>query len=157
MSSAALAPFDFDRTFDFPVSVDELWSRFEDVEAYPSWWRWLRRFETQGGSTLGEGVVADCAVRGPLPYEVRLSITVDDLVPRRRVETTVDGDLRGKARLELDGDGTSSRARLVWNLDVIDPALRALTRVARPLMVWGHDVVVSRGVRQFRRGALGAP
>ena len=70
------------------------------------------------------------------------------------VVTTIDGDLRGPARLEIDGDEVGSTARLAWSLHLADPVLGAMARVARPLMTVAHDVVVSMGVDQFRRRAL---
>jgi len=63
------------------------------------------------------------------------------------------GDVRGPARLEIDRVPNGSQARLVWDLEVRRPILRTAARVARPLLQWGHDWVVSNGVAQFRRAA----
>lgn len=155
MTARGVAPFTFDRSFRFDVPRSELWARISQTERFVEWWRWLRRLESPDPQ-LVEGTQATCIVRGPLPYELRLTIAVHDVVPEQLVTTSVDGDLRGPARLEVSGDDGSSEARLVWRLEVVDPALRSLTRVARPLMSWGHDVVVSRGLRQFKARALEA-
>ena len=92
----------------------------------------------------------------PLPYSLRLSVTVDSVVPCTSVDATVGGDVSGPAALEVrsvDG-GASSEARLVWSLTIQRPLLVGLERIARPAMVGGHDLVVALGVRQFRRKAL---
>jgi hypothetical protein len=98
--------------------------------------------------------VAHCVVRGPLPYELRFSVHVEEVVEAERVVTRVSGALEGPARLELTDSGVGCEAWLAWEVHVRDPALRAAARVGRPVMVWGHDLVVDRGVRQFRRHAL---
>lgn len=152
-----IPPFEFDRAFEFPLSTAELWKRLEQTDTYTHWWPWLRQFEMGDLTGLTEGAEASCAVRGPLPYWLRFTVAVRRVVREELVEAQVDGDIRGPARLELrdDGDGGTT-ARLAWTVQVVDPALRAMTKVARPLMAWGHDLVVTRGVGQFRRRALGA-
>lgn len=156
---AAIRPFSFDRTFHFGVPAPELWETLSRTDDFPAWWRWLRTFSLDGASRdgregLAEGVEADCVVRGPLPYALRFTVAVTEVKPAALVATEVTGDIEGPARLELRGVDGGTEARLVWAVRVVDPALRATARVARPLMEWGHDLVVNRGVRQFRRHAL---
>jgi hypothetical protein len=93
-------------------------------------------------------------VRPPLPYRLAISVDVREVVEARVVDGIVDGDLSGPARLEIAAVGGGSEARLTWDLELSRPSLRRLERVARPAMVWGHDVVVAVGVRRFRRRAL---
>ncbi len=152
-----IAPFRFDRTFHFDVHPAALWATLSRTDAFPQWWRWLRAFDTNGDAEgLDEGVEAECTVRGPLPYALRFTVAVTEVKPEALVATAVTGDIEGPARLELRGVDDGTEARLAWEVRVVDPALRATARVARPLMEWGHDVVVSRGVRQFHRHALDA-
>jgi hypothetical protein len=102
------------------------------------------------------GTTARFAVRPPLPYTLRFEVHVDQVVAGERVAATVGGDVCGEARLEVAPAGSGSTARLAWTLELERPALRRLGRVARPAMVWGHDWIVARGVRQFTERALGA-
>lgn len=148
------APFRFDRSWRFDLSSDELWSVLAETSAYPRWWSWLRDYDA---GPLERGAVARFRVRPPLPYALSFTVTIDDVVVGERVTTTVSGDAAGPAELVLTptADG-GSQARLVWSLQLRRPALARLERVARPAMVWGHDIVVSMGIRQFRRRALGA-
>jgi hypothetical protein len=81
---------------------------------------------------------------------------VDEVQPGHSVVTTVGGDLRGPARLELRPEGDGTAARLVWSVSLADPMLSALSRVGRPAMAWAHDQVVTTGVEQFLRHALRA-
>lgn len=149
-----IKPFTFDRSFEFSVPPDELWELLARTDEFPRWWQWLRGFDIGGGAGLQPGVEAECTVRGPLPYALRFVVRVLDVVPESLVETEVTGDIEGPARLELEPTEDGTSARLSWAVRVVDPALRATSRVARPLMEWGHDWVVGRGVTAFRRNAL---
>ncbi|HLG00443.1 MAG TPA: hypothetical protein VI916_08220 [Acidimicrobiia bacterium] len=149
-----IAPFVFDREYEFPVSPETLWKTLDRTDQFPRWWRWLRAFDADGVTGLEEGARAHCVVRGPLPYSLRFTVAVERVVPGQLIETRVSGDIEGPARLELRGSGVDSAARLVWSVSVVDPALRATARAARPLMEWGHNWVVTRGVRAFRQHAL---
>lgn len=147
------APFEFDRTWRFDVSVDELWGAFNDTSAYPSIWPWLRDFSA---TPLESGGAADFRVRPPLPYTLHFVVTLDDVVRPEHVRASVGGDVRGPASLVLSPTAEGgSQARITWSLELVRPMLRRIEPVARRPMIWGHDAVVALGVRQFRRRVLG--
>jgi uncharacterized protein YndB with AHSA1/START domain len=145
-------PFTFDRHFQFAISPDELWATLSQTDAYPEWWSWLRSFDADG---LHDGAVARCVIRAPLPYVLRCNVRVRRAVEPELVDTMVEGDLEGPARLEIaPGDNGGSDARLSWSLVLRDPVLRRLAVLGRPAMTWAHDRVVSGGLRQFEQRAL---
>lgn len=146
------APFQFDRTWRFDATVDELWDAFNDTSAYPAIWPWLRDFSA---TRLERGGMADFRVRPPLPYSLHFVVTMDDVVRPEHVTASVGGDVRGPASLVLSttADG-GSQARITWSLELVRPALRRVEPVVRRPMTWGHDLVVALGVRQFRRRVL---
>jgi uncharacterized protein YndB with AHSA1/START domain len=149
---AALPPFRFDRTFEFPVGPDELWATLSRTQDFHRWWPWLR---TLRGAELAPGARAEAVVRAPLPYSLRFEVEVLDVVPLELVDARVTGDIDGPARLEVAPHELGSTARLVWEVELRRPFLRAASRVARPAMEWGHDWVVASGMRQFRRALDG--
>jgi hypothetical protein len=146
------APFDFDRTWVFDVPVERLWAAVADTSRFPEWFPWLDEADL---GPLEEGTTAHFTVNPPLPYKLRLRVDVLHVVPGMSVEGEVHGDVAGPARLEVGEHPVGSLARLVWSLRVRRPMLTAAERVARPLMLWGHDAVVSRGLDRFS-AVLGA-
>lgn len=151
-----MRPFRFDRTWTFAVPPDELWRVLARTDDFRRWWPWLREFSGDG---LVPGGRSACVVRAPVPYTLRFTVAVRELVPGRLLDAVVDGDLAGPARLEVrpgdgDGDGDGSVARLAWEMELCRPVLRAAARFGRPLMEWGHDWVVTTGVEQFLARAL---
>ena len=146
--------FRFDGRWTFPVPPGELWEAFSRTDRFREWWPWLQVLE---GGGLVEGTTARCVVRAPLLYSLRFDVAVLEVVPERLVSTRVSGDLRGPARLEVQDHTDGSEARLTWEVDLVAPPLRAASRVARPVMEWGHDRVVEIGLRQFRRALATNP
>jgi carbon monoxide dehydrogenase subunit G len=156
--------FRYDRTFEFAVGRDVLWDALTDTARFPEWWPWLRSFELDGASTLppgtttlAPGTVATCAIKAPLPYTLDFQVHVEQVDAGNSIDTHVSGDLRGPARLEIASSAAASTARLTWAVELEVPMLSAASLVARPVLVWAHDHVVSSGVEQFRERALSQP
>lgn len=142
---------DSDREWTFPATTERVWDALADVSSYPQWWPWLRRFEAVG---LVEGDVWLCTVQPPLPYSLTFTITIDSVETGRRIDATLNGDLRGTAHLELGELESGSGLRLVSSLTPARRPIAILTRLAGPVARWGHDWVLDTGARQFRTHGL---
>lgn len=136
-----------DRRYRFPVQPGDLWAAIGDTGRYRRWWPWLRRFEGRG---LVEGDRWCCVVQPPLPYPVRFTVELDEVVEGRLVAATVDGDVTGTARLEIGEHVEGCEARLVSSLAPNGRVLRVAATVAAPVVRFGHDWVLDAGARQFR-------
>ncbi len=145
------APFRFDRRFTFDVAPGVFWDVVTRTDQYPSWWSWLREFDSDG---LHAGQTARCVIRAPLPYVLRFDVHVERVVDGELVATRIDGDLEGPARLEVAPAPSGCTARLLWSLQLRDRVLRRFALVGRPAMSWAHDRIVDVGVRQFEERAL---
>jgi hypothetical protein len=145
-------PFRFDHTWVLPVGPTDLWDLIGRTDRYADWWSWLHDFDADG---LTPGTTARCTIRSPLRYSLRCAIHVEDVVEHDHITTTVAGDLRGPARLDVRPHPDGSTAQLRWAVTVADPALVALAVVARPAMEWAHDRVLAIGFEQFLRRAIG--
>jgi hypothetical protein len=143
--------FEYDRTFDFAVSRETFWATVSRTDSFTEWWSWLRSFESEG---LHDGSHTSCVIQAPLPYALRVAVDVERALPPERIETRVTGDLEGPARLVITRTDSGCSARLVWVLELREPWLKRIARVARPVLGWAHDRVISSGVRQFERVAL---
>jgi uncharacterized protein YndB with AHSA1/START domain len=157
-------PFRFDRGWRFGVPPDALWATLTSTDEYRQWWPWLVALDLEGPAfTVGSR--AHFTIQAPLPYRLRCTTTVVDVEPGVLLVAHVDGDLAGHASLAIapggggsgNGNGVGSAAHLCWELDARATPLRALARVARPAMTWGHDQIVERGLAEFEQRALSAP
>jgi carbon monoxide dehydrogenase subunit G len=143
---------EYEREFDFAVTPAALWATIEDAEAFEGWWPWLREFRIDGGS-LKTGSVMHGVVVPPVPYRMRVDVELVRCQRPSLIDAVVGGDLRGTAKLRLrpSDDGTGTRANVAWRVEMMQRAMRIASRVAHPLLVKAHDVVVEVTVAGFRR------
>jgi hypothetical protein len=71
--------------------------------------------------------------------------------PERSIDALVHGDLEGNARLRFSPSGTGTRVEVAWTVEMMQAPMRLASRVARPVIKFGHDAVVDMTVARFRR------
>lgn len=144
------AVISYQREFSFSVPPDQIWAAIEDVEEFERWWPWLEGFHLEG-----EGLVAGALLSGvvvpPLPYRMRLVVELLACEPPFAIDASVDGDLRGPARLRLRPDGAGAVVEVAWTIEMMQRPMRLASRFAHPLLRWGHDRVVESTVAGFGR------
>ncbi len=139
--------FRYERAWRIPMAVDDLWASLEQTDRYPQWWPWLRDAALPALTT---GSTASFTVAPPLPYHLSLQLHLVAVEPARRIDAVVAGDLVGSASLNVRADGPSSSVvELRWDLNLARPALQRLSAVARPVLEWGHEMVVHAAVAGF--------
>jgi uncharacterized protein YndB with AHSA1/START domain len=142
---------DFRRSYRFPVPPAAVWRSIEDVDHFPAWWGgWLGNFRVIGDG-LKAGSVLDGTVSPPLPYRMHVQVTIDRCQQPERIEATVSGDLTGHALLTLTPADAGSEVQVAWTIEMRQRTMRAVARVAYPLLRWGHDRVVEATVAGFRQ------
>lgn len=148
-----MGPLASDRAWTFAAPAERVWAALSETERFGSWWPWLRRFEAPAGLTPGAEWI--CAVKPPLPYVMRFTVTIGGVEAPRHVEASLHGDIVGRARLDVapTGEGTST-LRLQSSLQAARRPLAVLSLVAGPMARWGHDWVLATGMRQFSAHAL---
>ena len=141
--------------YEFGQPPPELWRAMEEVDRFETWWSWLEEFRLEGGS-LVTGAVLHGVVAPPLPYRMRIRVELTDCDPCRRIDAQVHGDLEGEAQLLISDAGGGSLVDVAWSVEMMQRPMRLASRIAHPLMQWGHDMVVAITVAGFRR-RLGSP
>jgi carbon monoxide dehydrogenase subunit G len=126
--------------------AEVVWSVLEDVEYFDRCSPWLESLTIEA-SGLRDGSVLRGTIITPLPYRIRLTINFERCVPPCLIVASVHGDLEGEARLLLIPDGQTTRAELRWAIEMRPRPMRAMARVAHPVLRRGHDTVVQSAVR----------
>jgi carbon monoxide dehydrogenase subunit G len=137
----------------FACTPAELWAAIEQFEQFERWWPWLQEFRLEGDS-LRDGSLLHGVVAPPLPYRMRLRVELTRCLRPLSIEAHVHGDLEGPARLVLHPHGprgTATRVEATWTVEMMQQPMRVASRVAHPLLQWGHDRVVDVTVARFRR------
>jgi hypothetical protein len=82
---------------------------------------------------------------------MRLRVELIRCVRARAIDARVEGDLTGEATLRLRPDADGTRAEVAWTVEMQQRAMRLASRMAHPVLQWGHDRVVEVTVAGFRR------
>jgi len=131
--------------FWFPVPVEDFWRTIEDFGSYQMWWPWLRDFHTDGPG-LVDGNVLHGTVVPPIPYRFRLEVRLHSCKRLVVTKAILTGDLAGDATMLFDEVRGGTRVRVEWTLLMASKPMRVAARVARPLVLWGHDRMVEIAV-----------
>ena len=144
---------EYEGSFDLPASPPAIWAAINEVDAFESWWSWLRELRVDR-TPLQSGSVLSGLVVPPIPYRMRLQVALVRCAPPRRIDAEVTGDLVGRAHVELAPDGEGTRAEVGWAVEMMPRAMRLAARLGSPLLRFGHDRVVDMTVTRFRRQLL---
>jgi uncharacterized protein YndB with AHSA1/START domain len=142
-----------DRRYTMAADVGTVWAALAGVDAYQRWWPWLRAFDA---SCLCEADVWRCTVRPPLPYTLRLTVSLLEVVQPALIRARVGGDVAGHAAVRLSPVPGGCEVRLTSRLAPARRSFAVVAAIARPAAVWAHDRVLDRGAAQFVERALGA-
>lgn len=136
-----------DRRWRFDAPVEVVWAAMADTAGFQQRWPWLERFDGRG---LMTGDRWHATVRSPMPYRVRVSISIDAIAEHERIDASVHGDVTGTACITVRAAAAAATdVRLVSELTARRPLLVVLTRLAGPVARRGHDWVLDRGGDQF--------
>jgi carbon monoxide dehydrogenase subunit G len=141
--------FAYEGEFRLPAPPPVVWRSIRQVDAFESWWSWLRELRVEG-RPLTAGCVLSGLVAPPVPYRMRLRIELVRSEPPTRIDAVVSGDLAGRAQLRFDPDPDGTRARVAWTVELRQRPMRLAARLGSPLLRWGHDRVVEATVARFR-------
>lgn len=147
---------EYHRAFSLPSPPDHVWSVLQRLDCFERWFGWLRELRVDGPG-LEAGTVLHAVVAPPLPFRLRVRVSLLDCVPPRRIDATLHGDLEGHARLDLDADHGSTSATVSSSIEVRQRGARFAARRAPGFLRWAHDRVVEATVSSFRRRLVDEP
>ncbi len=149
-----MAHFHFVTDWTLTAPIDPVWKIITDVGRLPEWWPMFKQAVLRGNDrTLRIGQTVDCVVRAALPYALRFSLEITDLVPPNLMRLRSRGDLDGWGRWNLRDDAGTTAVTYSWDVDLTRPVLAALSQLpfARGLLERNHDAVMSQGFGNLQR------
>ncbi|MEA2434981.1 MAG: hypothetical protein QOG54_2438 [Actinomycetota bacterium] len=137
--------------FDFDdVSPDDLWDALSRVDLFKTWWPWIKDIHLEG-EALELGSALTFTIDPPIPYRMRVTVDVVESVDGRYLRGDVSGDLHGTGSLRFDESPLGSDVTTEWKVEVSNPAIKAVIRLARPLLLYAQRWAVEVSLRGFRR------
>ena len=144
-----MQPIESSASWRSSCAPDEVWSALTDVGAYGSFWPWLEHIQ---GDRWAPGGLLAATIRAPAGYRVRYRVRFTEVQRPRRIVAAIDGDLGGRATIELHPEGTGTTVRFRSSLHPRRALLRMASVVVEPVLVRGHDRIMGRGVGEFVAG-----
>jgi carbon monoxide dehydrogenase subunit G len=137
----AAPTIDFSGLYEFTKPPNELWLAIEQVDRFPEWWSWLQEFGVEGDG-LNSGSALRGVVAPPVPYRMRIRVQILGSEKERSIDAAVHGDLEGTASFRLRPIDSGTIVDIRWNVEMMQRPMRLASRLAYPLLRWGHDRVV---------------
>ncbi len=126
--------------------LDRVWAEIVDVDAWPSWWRAVRKVERlRDGDTEGIGAVRRITWATALPYTITFDVESTRSEPMYQLEGRATGELNGVGIWTLTSDGDITTVRYDWRVDLGKAWMRAFAPILRPAFAWNHNVLMGWG------------
>jgi carbon monoxide dehydrogenase subunit G len=137
-------------SFDLDAEPEELWAALKRVDLFPMWWPWIKEVELQG-EALAVGSAITFTIDPPIPHKLHVRVDVIESTENEFLLGDVSGDLKGTGSLAFDGFPGVTEATTEWIVEVSNPAIRAIIKIARPLLLYAQRWAVESSLRGFRR------
>lgn len=132
----------------FNVPIERIWDETANIEAYPAWWKNLKKAKIRGSEPrLQLGSIADCEVKGALPFSLRFTVEVTTFEPPHLLEIKSTGDLVGTGRWTLEPEDNGALSTFYWDVGTSNPILNLLAKIplVKPMLEKSHNYVMAKG------------
>jgi uncharacterized protein YndB with AHSA1/START domain len=141
-----------DHFFDAPPA--RIWALVEEPELFPRMWPWMKQPRLVA-ERVEPGAVLSFVIDPPFPYRMSVKATFTDVREERSVAADISGDLEGTASMQLRAHDGGTTATVAWKVEIKQRRMRVAARLARPLLIRGHNWAVEVALRGFRRRLKG--
>lgn len=142
--------FELTTRWRIPARREQVFDAIAEPSEWPGWWPGvLETHEHAQGDAAGVGRSGEIVWRAPFGYRVRFEMTALRIERPELLEALAIGDLSGRGTWrfrEADG-GAATETVFEWHVSASKPLMRAGGPLLRPLLVWNHDRLMTRGER----------
>ncbi|QOR37757.1 polyketide cyclase [Billgrantia diversa] len=141
-----MASFEFDTAWDLDAPIEAVFDALTDSLHWPDWWPGLEDVrEIEAGDEHGIGRTQCFVWKSRLGYYLRFHIRITRVRSPWLIEGKASGDVAGIGSWQLHEQQKGTRIRYLWQVRTARPWMGLLARVARPLVVWNHHVMMREG------------
>ncbi|WP_156085474.1 SRPBCC family protein [Billgrantia saliphila] len=144
--------FRFDTRWVLEAPAEVVFEALTDSLRWPEWWPGLVEVrQYRAGDECGIGRTQCFVWRSPLGYRLSFDIRIVRVERPCLIEGEASGDVVGIGRWQLREEGPWTCVRYRWQVRTVRPWMSLASRLARPLIVWNHHVLMRRGARGLAR------
>jgi uncharacterized protein YndB with AHSA1/START domain len=143
----AATRFDLVTEWRLATPIERVWAELANPDAWPQWWRAVRKVELlEGGDpATGLGARRRFTWGTALPYTLSFDMTATRVEPMSVLEGRASGELDGVGRWTLTSEGNGTYIRYDWMVEITKPWQVMLAPVLRPVFAWNHGIVMGWG------------
>lgn len=147
-----MAHYIFISTWRIEAPLKEVAEAIADVKAWPSWWKAVKEVHEVKHATAdyGVGSIYHHVWQSALPYKIRFTIEVAEVVPFKRIVGLASGDLAGQGIWEFSYVNGFTIAKYTWSVRTTKLWMNIVAPVARPIFRWAHLWVMKDGETGLR-------
>lgn len=137
----------------FLAPIERVWSDLTDVESWPKWWQEFKKVTvSEPDSKLKVGSVADCEVKGGMPYTLQFSMSATALQPPSLIHFKIEGDLEGDYRWVLESRSGGTAVTAYWDCGTPKPIMNSLAKLPlmKGVMERNHESFMVSGYRVLK-------
>ena len=141
-----MVQYSFLTTWLLDAPVEPVWDAIYDTDAWPSWWRGVRRVEElvpRGPD--GVGGISRFTFRSALPYDLVFEMRSVRVEHHRLLEGVASGELAGVGRWRFFVQPRTTAVTYEWDVETTSRWMNLLGPVGRPAFAWNHDRVMRAG------------
>lgn len=143
-----MAHYCFTTVWKFRAPVRDIWGAILNSLDWPQWWPGVKSVHVITPSEdHGIGNVRRYAWRSVLPYTLVFDMTATKIEPLEELCGVASGEVEGSGRWTFAQEGALCVVRYVWDVRTVPLWMNLVAPIARPLIKWNHDVIMSRGAR----------
>ena len=138
--------------------VEHVWDALVDVESWPQWWPHVHEVQTlHRGASDDLGSVRRLRWGSRLPYGFTLVVATTEVHQPARLAGRASGDMAGTGLWELEPDGSGTRVRYTWELELHTRWMRLCAPFMAPVFRWNHEGVMRSGGQGLARHLAARP
>lgn len=143
--------YDFQTEWRFAATPAEIEAILGDAPALMRWWQavYLDVQVLETGDANGVGTVVTLYTKGWLPYTLRWSFRITEVVRPTRIALEAWGDLAGTGVWTIEPDGDYVRVTYAWSVRADKPLLRYFSLVMKPIFAANHQWAMAMGERSL--------
>jgi len=144
--------FDLTTHWHLDAPIERVWAALSRPDEWPRWWRYVRAVsEIERGDARGVGALRRYSWSSRLPYSLSFQMRTVLIDEPHVMEGIASGDLDGHGRWTLVADGSTTRVRYDWSVEVGKRWMQAFAPLLAPVFAWNHAQVMREGGRGLAR------
>ena len=142
----------FVSVWELPFPLEKIWNEIADPEDWPTWWKGLKEAKVlQPGDPSGLGLQVAFAWKSLFPYTLHLTTATTEIVPRKMIRGTSQGDLIGTGTWQFEERGEICQITYIWEVQTSKAWMNFLAPIGRPFFSLAHNHLMGQGEKGLQK------